>query len=92
MSYGRIGLGGGLAVAYRRRMLFRQFLNDETACASCLLGCKTHGKLAVVDAHADLVDDYVAVAALTDDVPPAPERQAEIVAANRSGRVLTQAA
>ncbi|SRR5581483_4277017 len=43
-------------------MLFRQFLKDETSCASYLLGCKTHGKLAVIDAHADLVDDYVAVA------------------------------
>lgn len=43
-------------------MLFRQFLNDRTACASYLLGCTTHGKLAVVDAHADLVDDYVAAA------------------------------
>ena len=28
------------------------------------------------------------VAALTDDIPPAPEQQAEIIAANRSGRPL----
>jgi glyoxylase-like metal-dependent hydrolase (beta-lactamase superfamily II) len=28
------------------------------------------------------------VAALTEDIPPAPERQAEIIAANRSGRPL----
>jgi glyoxylase-like metal-dependent hydrolase (beta-lactamase superfamily II) len=41
---------------------FRQLLNDETACASYLFGCKTHDKLAVVDPHADLVDDYVALA------------------------------
>ena len=41
-------------------MYFRQLLNDETACASYLFGCKTHGKLAVVDPHVDLVDDYVA--------------------------------
>jgi glyoxylase-like metal-dependent hydrolase (beta-lactamase superfamily II) len=41
-------------------MYFRQLLNDETACASYLLGCKSKGKLAVVDAHADLVDEYVA--------------------------------
>jgi hydroxyacylglutathione hydrolase len=41
---------------------FRQLLNDETACASYLLGCKTHGQLAVVDAHLDLVDDYIALA------------------------------
>jgi hydroxyacylglutathione hydrolase len=41
---------------------FRQLLNDETACASYLLGCKTHAKLAVVDPHVDLVDDYVSLA------------------------------
>ena len=40
-------------------MYFRQLLNDETACASYLLGCKSHGQLAVVDSHADLIDDYV---------------------------------
>lgn len=43
-------------------MFFRQLLNDETACASYLLGCKSHGELAVVDPHADLVDAYVALA------------------------------
>jgi hydroxyacylglutathione hydrolase len=40
-------------------MIFRQLLNDETACASYLFGCKTAGELAVVDAHADLVDSYI---------------------------------
>lgn len=45
-------------------MYFRQFLNDETACASYLFGCKTAGELAVVDAHVDLVDDYLAAADL----------------------------
>jgi glyoxylase-like metal-dependent hydrolase (beta-lactamase superfamily II) len=43
-------------------MYFRQLLNDETACASYLLGCKTHSSFAVVDPHIDLVDDYVALA------------------------------
>jgi hydroxyacylglutathione hydrolase len=43
-------------------MHFRQLLKDETACASYLFGCTTAGELAVVDAHADLVDDYVAFA------------------------------
>ncbi len=43
-------------------MFFRQFLNDETACASYVFGCKTHSRLAVVDPHIDLVDDYVAEA------------------------------
>ncbi|HMI80319.1 MAG TPA: MBL fold metallo-hydrolase [Solirubrobacterales bacterium] len=43
-------------------MFFRQLLNDETACASYLLGCKSKGELAVVDPHADLVDAYVELA------------------------------
>jgi len=43
-------------------MFFRQLLYDTTACASYLFGCKTHSKLAVVDPHNDLVDDYIAVA------------------------------
>ena len=45
--------------AERRRMLLRPFLNDAGSCASYLFGCTTHGKLAVVDPHVDLVDDYV---------------------------------
>jgi len=44
-------------------MLLRPFLNDADSCASYLFGCTTHNKLAVVDAHADLVDDYLAAAA-----------------------------
>lgn len=43
-------------------MYFRQLLNDETACASYLFGCKTDRVFAVVDPHVDLVDDYVALA------------------------------
>ena len=43
-------------------MLLRPFLNDQGSCASYLFGCTSHQKLAVVDAHFDLVDDYVAVA------------------------------
>jgi hydroxyacylglutathione hydrolase len=43
-------------------VLFRQFLNEDTACASYLLGCKSRGALAVVDPHAGLVDEYVALA------------------------------
>jgi glyoxylase-like metal-dependent hydrolase (beta-lactamase superfamily II) len=43
-------------------MFFRQLLNDETACASYVLGCKSKAKFAVVDPHADLVDDYIALA------------------------------
>ena len=44
-------------------MLLRPFLNDAGSCASYLFGCTSHTKLAVVDPHADLVDDYVAAAA-----------------------------
>jgi glyoxylase-like metal-dependent hydrolase (beta-lactamase superfamily II) len=43
-------------------MLLRPFLNDAGSCASFLFGCTTNRKLAVVDAHADLVDEYVAAA------------------------------
>ena len=43
-------------------MFFRQLLNDDTACASYLLGCKSHSQFAVVDPHVDLVDDYIALA------------------------------
>jgi glyoxylase-like metal-dependent hydrolase (beta-lactamase superfamily II) len=44
-------------------VLLRPFLNDAWSCASYLFGCTTHDKLGVVDAHADLVDDYLAAAA-----------------------------
>jgi hydroxyacylglutathione hydrolase len=43
-------------------MLLRPFLYDTTACASYLFGCGTHSKLAVVDPHVDLVDEYLAAA------------------------------
>jgi hydroxyacylglutathione hydrolase len=43
-------------------MILRQFLVPETACASYLFGCTTHGKLALVDPHASLVEEYVAAA------------------------------
>jgi hydroxyacylglutathione hydrolase len=44
-------------------MFFRQLLNDDTACASYVLGCLTHPQLAVVEPHVDLVEDYLALAA-----------------------------
>ena len=43
-------------------MYFRQLLNDETACASYLLGCKSRSQFAVVDPHIDLVDEYIVLA------------------------------
>jgi hydroxyacylglutathione hydrolase len=44
-------------------MLLRPFLHDRTACASYLFGCGTQSRLAVVDPHVDLVEDYLAAAA-----------------------------
>jgi hydroxyacylglutathione hydrolase len=44
-------------------MLLRPFLNDAGSCASYVFGCTSKGMLGVVDAHADLVDDYIAAAA-----------------------------
>ena len=46
-----------------RSMYFRQLLNDDTACASYLFGCKSQRQFAVVDPHVDLVNDYIALAA-----------------------------
>jgi hydroxyacylglutathione hydrolase len=44
-------------------VLLRPFLHDAGSCASYLFGCTTHSKLGVVDAHADLVDEYLTAAA-----------------------------
>ena len=43
-------------------MYFRQLLNDDTACASYVFGCKSKRAFAVVDPHVDLVDTYVQLA------------------------------
>jgi glyoxylase-like metal-dependent hydrolase (beta-lactamase superfamily II) len=43
-------------------VFFRQLLNDQTACASYMLGCKTYPQFAVIDPHVDLVDEYIALA------------------------------
>jgi hydroxyacylglutathione hydrolase len=43
-------------------MFFRQLLNDDTACASYLFGCKSKSAFAVADPHAGLVDEYIAMA------------------------------
>jgi glyoxylase-like metal-dependent hydrolase (beta-lactamase superfamily II) len=44
------------------RVFFRQLLNDDTACASYVLGCKTYPQFAVIEPHIDLVDAYVSLA------------------------------
>ena len=43
-------------------MILRQFGVLETACASYLFGCTTHEKLAVVDPHLSLVEEYLSAA------------------------------
>jgi hydroxyacylglutathione hydrolase len=65
-------------------LFFRQLLNDESACASYLLGCKSRGALAVVDAHVDLVDHYVALAD-AQDVPIVAVFETHVQADHLSG-------
>jgi hydroxyacylglutathione hydrolase len=49
-------------------VILRQFLFEPTACASYLFGCTTHGTLAVVDPHAELVQAYVDAAEARGDI------------------------
>lgn len=44
-------------------MVLRPFHYAPGSCASYLFGCTSHGKLAVVDPHIDLVEEYIAAAA-----------------------------
>jgi len=44
-------------------MILRSYLVEETGCVSYLFGCRSKGKLGVVDPHADLVDEYLRSAA-----------------------------
>lgn len=43
-------------------MIFRQILHSATGCASYVFGCTGKKSLAVVDPHAEHIDDYLAVA------------------------------
>jgi hydroxyacylglutathione hydrolase len=43
-------------------VILRPFLYDPSSCASYLFGCTTHRKLAVLDPHVELVDEYLAAA------------------------------
>lgn len=43
-------------------MIFRQILHPATGCASYVFGCTGKQKLAVVDAHIEHINDYLAVA------------------------------
>jgi glyoxylase-like metal-dependent hydrolase (beta-lactamase superfamily II) len=48
---------------YAALVILRPFFYGPTSCASYLFGCTAHGRLAVVDPHAELVDDYLRAAA-----------------------------
>src|ERR671935_1799691 len=61
-SYRQVRLARFLFSAYGAVVILRPFLYDETACASYLFGCLTASKLAVVDPHEALVDEYLAAA------------------------------
>ena len=47
-------------------MIFRQILHPPTGCASYVFGCVSKKALAVVDAHAEHLSDYLAVAESVD--------------------------
>jgi len=65
-------------------MFFRQFLNDASACASYLFGCKSKSRFAVVDPHVDLVDDYIRIAE-EQDVPIVAVLETHVQADHVSG-------
>ena len=65
-------------------MFFRQLLNDSSACASYLFGCKTKARFAVVDSHADLVDEYIRLAE-TQGVPIVAVLETHVQADHVSG-------
>jgi hydroxyacylglutathione hydrolase len=65
-------------------VFFRQFLNDASACASYLFGCKSKGRLAVVDPHVDLVDEYIRTAE-TQGVPIVAVLETHVQADHPSG-------
>ena len=65
-------------------MYFRQVLNDATACASYLLGCKSRSRFAVVDPHADMVDEYLRLAD-GQGVPIVAVLETHVQADHRSG-------
>src|SRR5215212_8079184 len=65
-------------------MFFRQLLNDDTACASYLLGCKSKSQFAVVDPHVDLVEQYLALSG-TQGIPIVAAFETHVQADHVSG-------
>src|SRR5919201_6725876 len=61
-SYRQLRLARFVSRTYGAVVILRPFLYDETACASYLFGCLTERKLAVVDPHEALVDEYLSAA------------------------------
>jgi glyoxylase-like metal-dependent hydrolase (beta-lactamase superfamily II) len=71
-------------------VFFRQLLNDETACASYVFGCKTYPQLAVVEPHVELVDAYIELAE-TQGAPIVAVLDTHVQADHLSGMAELQA-
>jgi glyoxylase-like metal-dependent hydrolase (beta-lactamase superfamily II) len=71
-------------------MIFRQILHPATGCASYVFGCTGKRALAVVDPHAEHLDDYLAVAAAAAS-PIVAIVETHIQADHRSGAVALAA-
>lgn len=71
-------------------MIFRQILHPATGCASYVFGCTGKKALAVVDAHAEHLDDYLAVAEAAAS-PIVAIVETHVQADHRSGAVALSA-
>ncbi len=71
-------------------MIFRQMLHPATGCASYVFGCTGKKALAVVDAHAAHLDDYLAVAEAAAS-PIVAIVETHVQADHRSGAVALSA-
>jgi hydroxyacylglutathione hydrolase len=65
-------------------VIFRQVLYPATGCASYVLGCLSEERLAVVDPHEALVDEYLALAAQAES-PIVAVVETHVHADHRSG-------
>jgi hydroxyacylglutathione hydrolase len=55
-------VGGAPTYDHRFDVILRSFIVPETGCASYIFGCTSKGELAVVDPHAELVEEYIRIA------------------------------
>jgi glyoxylase-like metal-dependent hydrolase (beta-lactamase superfamily II) len=67
-------------------MIFRQILHPATGCASYVFGCTSKKALAVVDAHTEHLDDYLAVAEAVSS-PIVAVLETHVQADHRSGAI-----